>query len=525
MLESSGEGPIPNPRFRRFFHAVASGYAQLIANTLYVLASVPLALHFLQKREFGLWALAMQLGGYLQLIDLGMSGSVSRLLIDHKDRRASADYGGMIQTGALVLLVQGFLVLLGGGLIVLYGTRFLHIDPDLERPFNIVMLVQCAIIAVNFPARLFGHLLVAHQRSDITNYSQIGLFLVTYLVLWWGFAHGFGIFSLVWASVVGWLVTVFSNCIACYALRIFPARDAWGRATWSKFRDLFGYGKDIFWIALGTQMINASQAIIVTRALGLDSAAVWSVCTRAYTLANQLVWRPFDFSYPMLSEMVARGEKNRLLHRFKGLVILTTSLSVLAAVMFALCNSPFVAIWTHRSIVWSIQNDILLAIWMIVLALVHCHCGLVGITKRIGFMRYVYFIEGAAFLGIGSYLAARIGFPGLLITSILCSLAFSCSYGIWRTMREFNLGLKDVLRWLVPPAKLLAPLSLFGLLLYWSTRHFSAAAQLPLYAVLIGITGMFLFLRHGLGSELRGEFQKRAPVRVSRLFARFFPTR
>src|SRR5437667_11179461 len=113
MLESPASGPIPNPRLRRFFHAVGSGYAQLIANTLYVLASVPLALHFLQKREFGLWALAMQLSGYLQLIDLGMSSSVSRHLIDHKDNRLSGDYGGMIQTAALVLFVQGFLVLLG----------------------------------------------------------------------------------------------------------------------------------------------------------------------------------------------------------------------------------------------------------------------------------------------------------------------------------------------------------------------------------------------------------------------------
>src|SRR5205823_4153271 len=122
---------------------------------------------------------------------------------------------------------------------------------------------------------------------------------------------------------------------------------------------------------------------IVTRTLGLNSAAIWSVCTRTYTFANQLVWRPFDFSSPMLSEMVARGEKDRLLHRFKGLVILTTSLSIFAAVMFALCNTPFVALWTHGKISWSPINDVLLAAWMIILALVHCHCGLVVITKRI----------------------------------------------------------------------------------------------------------------------------------------------
>jgi O-antigen/teichoic acid export membrane protein len=524
MLESHAPSATPNPRLRRFFHAVASSYALLGVNVLYVLGSIPLALHFLQKREFGLWALAMQLTGYLQLIDLGMSGSVSRHLIDHKDNRANSEYGGMIQTGALVLLVQGFLVLLGGAIVVFFGTRLLHIDPDLERSFKVVMFAQCAIVAADFPARLFGHLLVAHQRNDIVNYSQIALFFVAYATLWFCFVQGLGIFSLVWANAAGWLVIILSNIIACSTLKIFPSRDAWGQPTWSKFRDLFGYGKDIFWIALGTQMINASQAIVITRALGLDAAAVWSVCTRTYTLASQLVWRPFDSSYPVLSEMIVRGEKERLLHRFKGLVVLTTSLSVLAAVMFVLCNRPFITLWTHGKIAWGRENDVLLSIWLIILALVHCHCSLPALTKRIGFMRYIYFIEGIVFLGIGSYAAARIGFAGLLTTSIFASLAFSCSYGIWRTMREFDLSLKEVLfRWLIPPIKLFVPLSLVAVLLYWFTRGLPAKVQLPLYVAVGGSVGIFCFLRYGLGPELRREFRDRAPDTVSRLLGRFLP--
>ncbi len=514
----------PNQRFPRFFRAVVSGYALLTANTLYVLASIPLALHFLERREFGLWALAMQLTGYLQLIDVGMSASISRHLIDYKDNRTEGGYGGMIQTGALVLLVQGTLVLVGGAVLVLFGTGFLNVDPDLERPFKIVMLVQCAIIAADFPARLSGHLLVAHQRADIANYSQIGLFFVSFAVLWYCFAQGLGIFSLIWANVAGWLLVASSNLIACSVLKIFPTRGTWGRASWPKFRELFKFGKDIFWIALGTQMINASQAIVVTRSLGLNAAAIWSVCTRTYVLANQLVWRPFDYSSPALSEMVARGEKERLLHRFKGLVTLTTSFGVLAAVMFALCNKPFVTLWTHGKISWAIQNDLLLSIWLIVLALVHCHCSLPGITKQIGFMRYIYFLEGAVFLGVGSFVAARIGFSGMLITSILASLVFSCSYGIWRTMCEFDLSLKEVaFRWLQPSIKLFVSLAILALLLYWPTQSLPPQIQLPIYVVIVGGIGGFLLLRIGLGGELREEFQRRAPAPLARILGRLFP--
>jgi len=77
-------------RFKRFAHSLASGYAALASTVLVTLASVPLALHYLSKEEFGLWALASQVAAYLSLIDAGMTGSLSRFLIDHKDHKGMA---------------------------------------------------------------------------------------------------------------------------------------------------------------------------------------------------------------------------------------------------------------------------------------------------------------------------------------------------------------------------------------------------------------------------------------------------
>src|SRR4051794_34029147 len=98
-------------RFRRVVHSVATGYAVLVATAIYGLASVPLALHYLSKERFALWALMTAIGGYLSLTDLGMSNSLARLLIDHKDERAKGLYGSLIQTGLLVLLVQALFIM------------------------------------------------------------------------------------------------------------------------------------------------------------------------------------------------------------------------------------------------------------------------------------------------------------------------------------------------------------------------------------------------------------------------------
>ena len=92
----------PGARARRFAHALASSYLFLGANVFYTLAATPIALHYLSKTEFGLWALTLQIASYIQWIDLGMWSWVSRILIDHKDYRAEGRYGGAIKSGILV---------------------------------------------------------------------------------------------------------------------------------------------------------------------------------------------------------------------------------------------------------------------------------------------------------------------------------------------------------------------------------------------------------------------------------------
>ncbi len=73
-------------RFKRFAHSLASSYLLMGANILYSLASVPLALKYLSKPEFGLWALASSIAIYVGLIDMGMTGT-SRILVDYKDNK------------------------------------------------------------------------------------------------------------------------------------------------------------------------------------------------------------------------------------------------------------------------------------------------------------------------------------------------------------------------------------------------------------------------------------------------------
>jgi hypothetical protein len=56
----------------RIASGMIAGYGAVAVAILYTFFSVRVALHYLGKEEFGLWSLAMQVMGYLMLLELGL---------------------------------------------------------------------------------------------------------------------------------------------------------------------------------------------------------------------------------------------------------------------------------------------------------------------------------------------------------------------------------------------------------------------------------------------------------------------
>src|SRR5213594_3948247 len=233
-------------------------------------ASVPLAFQYLSKAEFGLWALCSQIAGYLALIDFGMAGAQSRILVDYKDETTGTNYGSTILTALLVGAVQGLVLLAGGAVVLWLLGPMPGVPADLGRQFRWLMFSQCALVAAGFLTRIVGNLLWAHQRSDVGNVILLFQFVVNYAVMWAAFANGAGVFSLLWGLLASTVVALVFSIAACARLKFFPSRSRWGRPTWQRFKELFAFGKDVFVFTLGSQMVNTSQTILISPLMGLE---------------------------------------------------------------------------------------------------------------------------------------------------------------------------------------------------------------------------------------------------------------
>ncbi len=513
-------------RLKRFTVSLASGYVLLGGNTLYTLASVPLALHYLSKLEFGLWALVMQISGYLLLIDLGMAGSISRILIDHKDRPADERYGSIIKTGSLVLAAQGVIIGVGGAVLSYWLPALFKVPLVYWNEFRILVAGQCLIMGALFVGRMFNHILLAHQRYDSMNYSQLGGLAIGFALIWFGFARGWGLYGLLLGYAGSTLFTTVSTLLSVARLKLFPKPGAWGRADLKTFHELFSYGREIFLLSLGLQLVSASQVLVISRTLGLEAAAVWSIATKPFTLAQQFVYRLLDYSSAGLAEMMVRQERERLLKRFQDILVLSASLAVWVGLSVALCNQSFLALWTKGRIAWSPSGDWLMSLLVIGYATARCFIGFIGLTKQIRGMKYIYFLEGLAFVGLSLWATKHWGMNGVIVSAVLTDLLFSGVYGFWRTKHYFGFSeTRTMLAWLRWPLWSLSAFAVVVSALLWLERDWSSPLlQFSVNAATATLVGFGLFWRLGLSPHLRAEasqllFKLRARLRPSPLSA------
>ncbi|HVM62076.1 MAG TPA: lipopolysaccharide biosynthesis protein [Verrucomicrobiae bacterium] len=509
---ADGNGRRVASRMRRFLQTLVSSYLSLIASSVYTMVSVPLALHYLSRAEFGLWALMSQVGGYLMLVDLGMTSSTARFLIDHKDTPGDGEYGSVLQTGQLVLCVQGLIVVAAGGLLSPLLAQLLGIPPALRHSFIVLVWCQSALLAATMATKTLNLLLFAHQRLDVVNYAQPLGFAVMTVVLWVALRWGAAVYSVMWANAAGWLVGNVVLVVACLKLRLFPPHGAWGCVSLARFKQLFGFGRDMFLIALGEQLISASQTILISRGLGLEMVAVWSVGTKTFAMAWLVTRRVLDMSVPPLAEMQVRKESTQLRERFKAITVVSTLIGSLGAALLAACNTPFVTVWTHGQITWSTGKDVLLGAWLIVLAQRHCHANLVGVSKDVRFMRFIFLVEGLVFVVLGSLAERWAGLAGLIGTSVACTIGISGLYGVRRSSGYFGVPLSVVAwDWLKPVRRALLALAPLTAAVCWLSEPLTDWARVLVRGILLGGVGACVLLRYGLPPELKQELARRLP--------------
>ena len=426
-------------RIRRYAAGLFTGYAALILNIAYTVISVPMALHYLSKAEFGLWALALQISGYLMLLDLGVSPALNRLLANHKDSVNGGLYGSFLLTGCLVFMIQGALIAVGGGIFSYFAPAIFSIQAELQGEFRNLLLILTIYSGFLYALRVTSAPLWTFQRMDVCNLSAIMTLVANFFCLWIGFVLGMGIYSFATAGILSGFLRVSFEFIVCLRSGYYPRMGQWGRPSWQIFREVFGFGRDVLLITIGGQLVNASQLLIISRILGLDAAAAFSIGTKIYNMGTQLVSKIMETSTSALTEMYVLGDIQRLNRRFWNIVSLSLFASSLFAALVIAANHAVVKIWTSKIITWSPEADMLIGGLIFMTSISRCFVSLFGVMGNYGPIRHIYILEGIGFLLLAIPAAKHFGINGVLAASLIAHLCISFLIALLASRKHLKL--------------------------------------------------------------------------------------
>ena len=500
-------------RLRQFTRGVSSSWLATLATVIYSLLSVPLALRYLSVDEFGLFVLLLQLAAHFTLIEIGMSAATARILIDHKDHRDGKAYGSIILTGFLAFAIQGLVILIVGFLAAPWIIALVHVPSALVEVATLLLRWLALTSGLTLAFRVYGSVLYANKRLDLIAVFMGGNMLFGLALLGTILAAGGGLEGLKWQFLAQATITILLPIWACHKLELLPTKGHWGRPSIRQFCELFGFGKDIFLVNIGNQVLEASQLLIVTRTMGLTAAAIWSVSTKLFALVYQLVTKIEGTAIVFFAEMMVRGETDKLGSRFRQVYQMTAGIGIVALAIMVAINRPFVSVWAGPALAWSLSLSSLMAAFVLLNALTRCSGDLIIHTKEIAGFRYVYFAEAIAFVTLALWLSTRFGFYGVLGASIACLILFRATYTTWRMACYFGLP-ASTFWWTWMKRPLLAILILTPVVLSTDWLASSAPigwAQLLVASAWISLPAAIVFFLVALPRDVTDEITKTFP--------------
>lgn len=349
----------------RFLRTLTSSYVHLASSTFLTLALVPIILRYKGASFLGVWTLSTQLSSFGVLIDAGITSSCIRSFITLMANNRSGELATQFRCAFLVSIFQGVIICS----LVFFGpsiATLLHVPEEFNNLFCSLFSAQCLVLGIGFPIRPFSALLISKQRFGVAylfgsfaNIFSCGLaFIFFYL-------H-YELLGLISGLVLVRLTEVTVIFFSCRRHYLIPSGWTKSTITFSDFRSLL-HGSLFFFVSpFCSSASGLCQATFLTRVLGVESIAIWSVGSKIANLLVLLFSKVFESAFSGMAEIKESINLKDMARVYLRLFSFSMSFVFIIAFFLLLLNGPFIKLWTSDKLIWPPTGTLFISIWLII---------------------------------------------------------------------------------------------------------------------------------------------------------------
>jgi O-antigen/teichoic acid export membrane protein len=393
---------------------------------------VRIATRSLTPEEFGLWSFVFGSIGYFLMLDFGLSYSLGRIFADPIHTRDSNALSQKLIMGCVVLLGQAILIALLGIMLCEPLLHYFKISSGLREEAGRLWIWCILIQASTLPLRVFPAIIHAQNRVYLANIISVVSQVANLVVFWHFMTHGSGIMAYAYASFVSTTLTYIG-----YILCVLPGRNPLHLTlVWPDFTELpsiMKYAFSILAAMITTQASGAAQIMILTRLLGLDAVAIYSVSSRVPMLLSSLCIKPFEAHRMEWVGFYCQKETGRMLASIRKALQFAVIMILIAIAISIIINPIFVKYWTRSDYYAGTFFNVLVPFAFMGAALGSQLNILFHITKRMRLYTIVTIAGALTEILLSIILVKKIGICGVPVATILCTgggvFIFNLIYG------------------------------------------------------------------------------------------------
>jgi O-antigen/teichoic acid export membrane protein len=419
---STAEGR-SHERYRRIVLSIGTSVASRIISGVVGLAIVPIAISYLGKEQYGLWAAINAFAPWVLLFDLGLASALVNPMAEA--------HGRDDHTSARAYFSTTLAVLVGIAALLLLGVLVLFSRPSTLGPFPIpaglddgtvraTLAVGLGLFVATLPLNALPQVYAGYQRSYVTTVYATAATLAS-LGLLVAAVHRHA--SLPWilaaanaAPILGGVLT-----IAYLWIRDMPwMRPTLGAVSRIALRRLLATSIPLYAFQIGALLVNQSQQLVLARRAGLATVAEYDLLLRIYILTTSLITASSSSFAPSFREAFERGETAWMRRSFSHLVRLRMALALAACAVIAPAGNLALRLWLRRSdFQYGMPVWLTLCALILVVSWTSSFGELLTVLDRIWPQVIVVIVQGALTILLTATLSPRFGVLGALLAITL----------------------------------------------------------------------------------------------------------
>ena len=401
------------PRIRRIVQNILSNWVALAITTAVAFFLSPFVVHHLGNVVYGVWVLIGSVVSYMNLLDLGLRGAVTRYVSKGVAQEEHAEASSAVSGALWIRTWISAAIIFAGLVLALVFNHIFEVPVELQRDAQIALVLTTVSVAFSLWGGVFGGVLIALHRYDLTSGVSIAQTSLRAIGIVFLLHSGHGILALAICDLCA--AALANAALVIISFRIYPQMKIGlylpSRSTFAK---LWTYSFYVFLINIALQLTYYSSNLIVGAFLSPVAVTFYAIGGVLIAYTRQIVTSMTTTFTPLASTFDAQGSHEHL----RRLLIqgtraaLIISLPISAGLFFR--GHTFIRLWMGEQYAQPSGTVMQILLLSVVFTCANEACG--GIVygmekhKRIAFWALA---EAAANVALSVVLVRHIGIYGV----------------------------------------------------------------------------------------------------------------